>query len=110
MMIKEHIAETYGAIRFTVGDGCSGGAEQQHMIADKYPGLLDGVRPECDFPDLWTPAIWEKYDCTLFNQYFNQTSPQQFTPDQRSAVFGGPLTPGPAENSVDLPRIRIPSG
>lgn len=94
MMIKEHIAERYGAIRFTVGDGCSGGAEQQHMIADKYPGLLDGIRPECDFPDLWTPAIWEKYDCTLFNHYFNETSPQQFTPDQRSAVLGGPLTPG----------------
>lgn len=54
MMIKEHIEETYGSIRFTVGDGCSGGAEQQHMISDKYPGLLDGIRPECDFPDLWT--------------------------------------------------------
>jgi hypothetical protein len=95
MMIKEHIAETYGAIRFTVGDGCSGGAEQQHMIADKYPGLLDGIRPECDFPDLWTPAIWEKYDCALFNHYFDSVSPQLWAaPNQRAAVLGGPLTPG----------------
>lgn len=95
MMIKEHIAETYGPIRFTVGDGCSGGAEQQHMIADKYPGLIDGIRPECDFPDLWTPAIWEKYDCTLFTHYFDDTSPQLWAAvAQRSAVLGGPLTPG----------------
>ncbi|GAC1611671.1 MAG: DUF6351 family protein [Mycobacteriales bacterium] len=95
MMIKEHITETYGSIRFTVGDGCSGGAEQQHMIADKYPGLLDGIRPECDFPDLWTPAIWEKYDCVLFSHYFDAVSPQLWAAaNQRAAVLGGPLTPG----------------
>jgi len=95
MMIKEHIAEAYGSIRFTVGDGCSGGAEQQHMIADKYPGLLNGIRPECDFPDFWTPAIWEKYDCTLFTHYFNSVSPQLWPSEaDRSAVTGGPLTQG----------------
>jgi hypothetical protein len=95
MMIKEHIVEAYGLIRFTMGDGCSGGAEAQHSIADMYPGLLDGIRPECDFPDLFTPAIWEKYDCQLFTQYFNSTSPSMWaSPADRAAVTGGPLTPG----------------
>ena len=95
MMIKEHILETYGSIRFTMGDGCSGGAEAQHSIADMYPGLLDGIRPECDFPDLFTPAIWEKYDCQLFTQYFNSTSPSMWAvAADRAAVTGGPLTPG----------------
>ena len=33
MMLKEHIAETYGRIRYTIGTGCSGGSIQQHVIA-----------------------------------------------------------------------------
>ena len=33
---KEHIVERYGSTRFTMGDGCSGGAEQQHQT-DKHP-------------------------------------------------------------------------
>ena len=95
MMIKEHIVETYGLIRFTMGDGCSGGAEAQHNIADMYPGLVDGIRPECDFPDFFTPAIWEKYECQLFTPYFNSASPTLWTnPADRAAVTGGPLTPG----------------
>jgi hypothetical protein len=101
MMIKEHIIETYGPIRFTMGDGCSGGAEAQHNIADMYPGLLDGIRPECDFPDFFTPAIWEKYDCQLFTPYFNNASPGAWTVQEQAAVTGGPLTPGDcAEQTV----------
>ncbi|MHB8509806.1 MAG: DUF6351 family protein [Candidatus Dormibacteria bacterium] len=101
MMIKEHIVESYGLIRLTMGDGCSGGAEAQHQIADKYPGLLDGIRPECDFPDLWTPAIWEKYSCQLFNQYFQNTSPTMWpNPADQAAVTGGPLTPGDCAEQI----------
>jgi hypothetical protein len=100
MMIKEHIVEAYGLIRFTMGDGCSGGAEAQHNIADMYPGLVDGMRPECDFPDFFTPAIWEKYDCQLFTAYFNAASAMWPVQDQ-AAVTGGPLTPGDcAEQTV----------
>ena len=38
MMLKEHIAETYGSIRYTIGAGCSGGSIQQYLIAADYPG------------------------------------------------------------------------
>ena len=50
MMLKEHIAETYGPIRYTIGTGCSGGSIQQHQIAANYPGLLDGHPAELQLP------------------------------------------------------------
>jgi hypothetical protein len=51
MMVKERVAETYGPIRYTMGWGNSGSAMQQSMIADVYPGLLDGVVMMNGFPD-----------------------------------------------------------
>jgi hypothetical protein len=30
MMLQEHIRETFGPIRYTIGSGCSGGSIQQH--------------------------------------------------------------------------------
>jgi len=62
MMTKEHIAETYGPIRYTMGAGCSGGSIMQYNIASGYPGLVDGIQPNCTFPDTFTTAI-EVMDC-----------------------------------------------
>ena len=45
MAAKERFIEAYGPPRYTVGFGFSGGALQQHMIAENYPGLLDGLVP-----------------------------------------------------------------
>jgi hypothetical protein len=45
MMVKERFVEAYGAPRFTIGWGCSGGSYQQLQTADNYPGLLDGIIP-----------------------------------------------------------------
>ena len=64
MMLKEHIVESYGSIRYTIGTGCSGGSIQQHQIAANYPGLLDGIQPNCSFQDSWTTAN-EVNDCHL---------------------------------------------
>lgn len=90
MMIKERITETLGEIRYTIGNGCSGGAEAQHSIAENFPGLLDGIRPECTFADGWTPAFYDKGDCPLLIRYFTQTSPHLWASDtQRAAVTGG---------------------
>ena len=52
MMVKERFIEGYGVPRYTIGWGCSGGAYQNHQIADNYPGLLDGIIPGCSFPDV----------------------------------------------------------
>ena len=100
LMLKERIAEQYGPIRFTMGDGCSGGSETQNVLADRFPGLLDGVRPTCTFPDNWTPAIHGKSDCDLLQRYFSTTA-TPWTPRQRAAVMGAP---------TELPCTSLPPG
>jgi hypothetical protein len=88
MMIKEHFAETYGPIRYTIGSGCSGGAIQQHSIGDQYPGLVDGFLPVCSYPDLWSLAV-NGHDCQLLSPYFTATSPGLWSnAPQRQAVLG----------------------
>ena len=86
MMLKEHIAETYGSIRYTIGAGCSGGSIQQYVIAADYPGLLDGIQPNCSFQDSWTTAN-EVTDCHLLLHYA-ATNPGALTPAQLTAVMG----------------------
>jgi Tannase-like family of unknown function (DUF6351) len=87
MMLKEHIAETYGSIRYTIGTGCSGGSIQQHVIAAAYPGLLDGIQPNCSYQDSWTTAN-EVNDCHLLRHYFNTVAPGSFSAAQQAAVAG----------------------
>lgn len=74
MMFKERIAERYGAIRYTIGAGCSGGAIQQHLIAATYPGLLNGIQPNCSYADIVSTGT-EVVDCHLLLNYFTATSP-----------------------------------
>jgi len=91
IMVKERITERLGEIRYTIGDGCSGGAEAQNSIAENYPGLLDGLRPTCSFPDAWTPAVFYKSDCALLEHYFMEVSPHLWgLAAQRQAVLGMP--------------------
>ena len=64
MMMKEHIVDTYGEIKYTMGNGCSGGSIQQNTAASIFPGLLDGIQPSCDYPDSITTGL-EVGDCVL---------------------------------------------
>ncbi len=70
MMLKEHITETYGEIRFTTADGSSGGAHQQHLHASNYPGLLQGILPADGWQDTWTTGR-EFADCGLLKRYYD---------------------------------------
>ncbi|MEO5697647.1 MAG: DUF6351 family protein [Burkholderiaceae bacterium] len=71
MMMKEHITDNYGEIKFTMGNGCSGGSIGQNTAASIYPGLLDGIQPSCDYVDSITTGI-EVGDCVLLvNAYVN---------------------------------------
>lgn len=69
MMMKEHIVENYGEIRFTMANGCSGGSIQQNTVSTIYPGLLDGIQPSCDYPDSITTGI-EVTDCLLLTNVY----------------------------------------
>ncbi len=70
MMLKEHLIEAYGVPRWVMGYGGSGGAIQQFLIAQNYPGLLDGILPNAAFPDVFGTAQ-SVADCRLLNRLFS---------------------------------------
>src|SRR3954471_18591466 len=78
MMLKEHIVESYGRIRYTIGQGCSGGSYQT-MIQSMYPGLLDGLQPNCSYTDLWSTAP-DVIDCGILMHYFEANPHQPWVP------------------------------
>jgi hypothetical protein len=71
MMLREHVAKAYGVPRWMLGMGGSGGAIQQLLIAQNYPGILDGVMPDAAFPDVMATAMVVS-DCRLLNRYFQR--------------------------------------
>src|SRR5947207_15918589 len=90
MMVKEHIIETYGEIRYTMSDGCSGGSMMQTTIATVMPGLLDGIQPSCSYPDAVSTWI-ETKDCGLLRaDYFATPNGSLLTEAQRAAIDGHP--------------------
>jgi hypothetical protein len=121
LMLKERIAEQYGAIRYTIGNGCSGGAIQQHLLASMYPGLLDGIQPNCSFSDVFSTGP-DVLDCHLLLNYFDNTSPALWANErQRAAVdghrdatdcaaweatFSGAFDPSKASN-CNLPKEQV---
>jgi hypothetical protein len=85
MMVKEHFIEEFGVPVHTIGTGGSGGAIQQYMMAQNYPGLLDGLMPQISFSD---NAIFESViDCSLLNEVF-KSSKLPFNDDQKALISG----------------------
>jgi hypothetical protein len=92
-MMKEHLVDAYGPIRYTIGSGCSGGSIYQQQVANAYPGLLNGILPNCSFPDSWSTAS-DPVDCALLLPYWN-TSPalaDSWTETQKAAVVDDQTT------------------
>jgi hypothetical protein len=88
MMVKERFIETYGAPRFTIGWGCSGGSYQQLQTADNYPGLIDGIIPCRTFPDVAFDTIPVITDARLLNHYFRLPGAATFSAAEQQAVAG----------------------
>jgi Tannase-like family of unknown function (DUF6351) len=85
MMVKEHFIKQFGVPVHTIGTGGSGGAIQQYMMAQNYPGLLDGLMPQISFPD---NAIYESViDCSLLDHAFKSTK-ASWNDDQKALVSG----------------------
>ncbi len=53
---KEMVVERFGPLRYTIGSGCSGGSLVQQQIANAYPGVYQGITPQCSFTDAWSSA------------------------------------------------------
>ena len=88
LMVKEHFAETYGKPAYTIGWGGSGGAIQQHLIGNNYPGILDGIIPGVSFQDSIT--LGTVADCRLLALYFASPAgvAAGWTAAQRTAASG----------------------
>jgi hypothetical protein len=87
MMVKEHFIETFGVPRWTIGQGGSGGAIQQYLIAQNYPGLLDALNPLVSFPDATSIAPGVT-DCGLLENFWAGEAGSGFSDEQRLAVQG----------------------
>ncbi len=84
--VKERFIEQFGPPLFTIGYGPSGGATMQNLIANNYPGLLDGIIPERLFADTMT-FLQPLYDCEVLVNYFSR-SDRPWSDAQKTAVAG----------------------
>jgi hypothetical protein len=88
-MLKERFIEQYGLPKFTIGSGGSGGAMQQRLIAQNYPGLLDAITPGISYADL-VSILPDVVDCSLLNRYFD-ANPAAWPTAKRATVDGYPV-------------------
>jgi hypothetical protein len=93
VMAKERLVERYGEIRYTIGTGCSGGSLTQQQVANAYPGIYQGILPQCSFPDAWSTGQ-QLVDYHLVRRYAEDPSlwgtGVAWTPAQVAAVEGHP--------------------
>jgi hypothetical protein len=91
VMLKEHLVETYGPLRFTIARGGSGGALSQLQDANAYPGLYQGLLPSATFPDTWSSAM-DSVECPIMEEYFENPAAWApgvlWTPSQTMAAEG----------------------
>ena len=93
IMTKEHLIDTYGTVRYTIGSGCSGGSLVQQQVANAYPGLYQGITPACSFTDAWSSAM-QYVDYQVLRRYFENPAAWQpgvvWDPASIGAVEGHP--------------------
>jgi hypothetical protein len=87
MMLKDRFIKRHGVPKWTVGNGGSGGAIQQLVITQMYPGLLDGLQPALSFPD----STLHTADCGLLQRYWRGAG-KAWSQAKKTAVEG--FTPG----------------
>ena len=85
MMVKEHFIETYGEPRYTIGNGGSGGAMQQLLIAGAYPGLLDGIIPSLTFSDAVSYFV-DTQECSLPLRNFVNDESREIGEEVKAAI------------------------
>ncbi|RCW68484.1 hypothetical protein DES41_1075 [Pseudorhodoferax soli] len=85
-MVKERFIKTYGEPIYVMGWGGSGGAMQQHLIANNYPGILDGIVPSGSFPDTHT-TLPSDVDCSLMHRAFDNGN-EVWTDEEKTAASG----------------------
>jgi len=70
IMVKSRFVTAYDDPLYTLGLGGSGGAIQQYVYGQDYPGLIDGAVPQYSFPDMVTQTI-HVGDCELLERWMD---------------------------------------
>ncbi|MFN2539709.1 MAG: DUF6351 family protein, partial [Mycobacteriales bacterium] len=111
-MTKERVIEQYGTLRYTIGSGCSGGSLVQQQVANAYPGMYQGISPQCSFTDAWSSA--QQYvDYLMLLKYFED--PSRWSPGTTwdaaaiSQVLGHPNVANPLTFTTVIPNSSDPS-
>ncbi|MGN6473458.1 MAG: DUF6351 family protein [Mycobacteriales bacterium] len=98
LMTKQRAIDEYGPVEWTIGMGCSGGSLVQQQVANAYPGIYQGITPQCSFTDAWSSAL-EYVDYTILLKYFED--PSRWAP-------GTAWTPTGIQQVLDHPNIGNP--
>ncbi|MDA1184820.1 MAG: DUF6351 family protein [Acidobacteria bacterium] len=104
MMVKEHFIETYGEPLYTVGWGTSGGSIQQQLIAQNYPGLLDGLILGRSFADGQFASSTTSGEARILAHYFDERAAVEYTDEQKRQIAGF----GNLATLDNLARLRAP--
>ncbi|GAC1444110.1 MAG: DUF6351 family protein [Mycobacteriales bacterium] len=112
VMTKELVEKHYGPVRWTIGSGCSGGSLVQQQVANAFPGLYQGISPQCSFTDAWSSAM-QYEDYVMLLKYFQDPSRQDpgdvWTPNAIQQVLDHPNAGNPVTFTTVIPNAGNPS-
>ncbi|MDQ1705958.1 MAG: hypothetical protein QOF18_2324, partial [Frankiaceae bacterium] len=112
VMTKEYVIDHYGTLRWTIGSGCSGGSLVQQQVANAFPGLYQGISPQCSFTDAWSSAM-QYEDYTMLLRYFEDPSRWDagtaWDPVAISRVLDHPNVGNPITFTTAIPNSGDPS-
>ncbi len=89
VVTKELVVERFGPLDYTIGAGCSGGSLVVQQVANAYPGVYQGILPQCTFTDAWSSA--QQYvDYVGLRQFLEGPGSlqAQILPAQWPSIFG----------------------
>jgi hypothetical protein len=112
VMTKERVIDRYGTVKWTIGSGCSGGSLVQHQVANAYPGVYQGITPQCSFPDAWSSAM--QYEEYYFGLKFLSDPTRWglgviYDPEAQRAFYDHPNLANPVTFTTSIPNSGEPS-
>jgi hypothetical protein len=100
-LVKAHLVNEFGGpIAYTIGTGCSGGSLAIQWMENAYPGLYQGLIPQCSFPDAGSSGQ-QIVDYEALGNYFTaatNANPASWTQVQEAEVEGTAVENLPISN------------
>jgi hypothetical protein len=109
VMTKEWVIDHYGEVRWTIGSGCSGGSLVQQQVANAYPGLYQGITPQCSFTDAWSSSMEYEDYYMLLNYWKTKDQLDGWGPTQIQAVIEHPNPANPVTFTGVIPNSGLPT-